>query len=121
MSKLDRMIEDALGAEDRAILSDYGEQGLLGQVGGLFAVKLGWWNALTVLMQVLLFAGAFYAATQFMATDELAAMMRWGALSGLLMLAVSVIKLMHWEEMQTNRVIRELKRLQLQIARGSQG
>jgi len=117
MSKLDKMIEDALSAEDRSLFAHYGERGLVGEIGGLFSGKMGWWNALTVVIQVILFAGAFYAATKFIAIDDLPAMIRWGALSGLLMLAVSVIKLMHWEEMQANRVIREIKRLQLQIAR----
>lgn len=117
MSKLDKMIEEALGAEDRALFSRYGEQGLIGQVGEMFSGKMGWWNWLTMLIQLIMLAGALYAAAKFIAVEDIAAMIRWGALAGLLVFAVSFIKLMHWEQMQANRIIREVKRLQLQIAR----
>lgn len=52
-----------------------------------------------------------------MATDDVALMIRWGGLCALLMVAVSVIKLMHWEQMQANRVNREVKRVELLLAR----
>lgn len=58
MSKLDRMIEDALDKEDRALFAQHGDQGLVGEVAGLFGGKLGPWNALTAVMQIILFAGA---------------------------------------------------------------
>ncbi len=117
MSKLDKAIEEALDAEDRAIFAQYGEQGLFAQVGGLFTGSLGFVNAMSAVAQVALFIGALYAATQFLAADALPAMVRWGALSGLLMLAVGFIKLMQWEQMQANRIIREVKRIELQLAR----
>lgn len=117
MRNLDKAIEEALGAEDRALFAEYDEQGLFGQVGGLFTGKLGFVNAMSALAQIVMFVGAFYAATQFLAEDELLAMVRWGALSGLLMLAVGFIKLMQWEQMQANRILREIKRVELQLAR----
>ncbi len=117
MSELDRMIEEALDAEDRAILDKYGEQELLGQVGGLFRGKLGWWIALTSFVQIALFAGAVYAAIQFVRVDDLTHMIRWGGLSAFLMSAVAVIKLMFFMRMQTNDILREVKRVELQLAR----
>ncbi len=117
MSRLDRLIEDALDAEDRAIFAQYGEQGLFGQVGGLFTGRLGWVNAVQAVTQIALFAGAVYAAAKFVGVDDLPQMIRWGALAGLLMLAVSVIKLMQWQQIQANRIIREVKRVELQLAR----
>lgn len=118
MSKLDQMIEEALGAEDRALLSRFGEQGLIGEVGGLFSGKMGWWVALTSVVQVLLFAGAVYAAVQCLTLSDPVAMLRWGLAVLAAFMAISVIKIMHWQQMQANRVIREVKRLQLQLARG---
>ncbi len=117
MSRLDRLIEEALDAEDRAIFASQGEQGFFGQVGGLFAGPLGWMSALTMIVQIAMFAGALYAARQFLVVDDAAAMLRWGALAGLLMAAMSVIKLMHWSQMQANRAIREIKRVELMLAR----
>jgi hypothetical protein len=117
MNKLDRMIEDALDAEDRAILAEFPERGMFGDIAGLFGGKYGPWNLLTVFIQVLAFAGVLYAGRQFLATDDVAAMLRWGALAALLFAAMSFIKLMHWEQVHANRIIREIKRLELQIAR----
>lgn len=117
MSKLDKLIEDALDKEDRALFSKYGEPGMFGEIAGLFAGKFGPWNALTVVMQVILFIGALYAGKEFLASADVPGMIRWGGLCALLMIAVSVIKLMHWQQVQANRVIREVKRVELLIAR----
>lgn len=117
MSKLDQMIEEALDTEDRALFANYGEEGLFSQIGGLFTGRLGWVNALTAVAQIALFAGALYAASRFVTVDHLAAMIRWGALAGFLMMAVAVIKLLQWEQIQANRIIREVKRVELQLAR----
>ena len=117
MSKLDRMIEEALDAEDRALFAELGERGMFGQIGELFSGKFGPWNIMTAIMQVIMFAGALYAGRQFIAVDDLSAMIRWGALAALLVAAMSAIKLMQWQQVQANRVIREVKRVELQFVR----
>lgn len=118
MSKLDQMIEDALGAEDRALFQRFGERGLMGETAELFTGKMGWWNALSSLVQVALFAAALYATSKFLTLEDPVFVLRWGVAASVLFMAMSVIKLMHWQQMQSNRVIREVKRLQLQLARG---
>ncbi|MEK7266791.1 MAG: DUF6768 family protein [Pseudomonadota bacterium] len=117
MSKLDQLIEETLGAEDRALFAQYGERGMFGEIAGLFTGKFGPWNILTAIMQILMFAGALYAGRQFLAVDETLAMIRWGALTALLFAAMSTIKLMQWQQVQANRIIREVKRVELQLAR----
>lgn len=117
MNKLDRMIEEALDAEDREIFAQYGEKGMFTEIVGLFSGKFGPWNILTATIQVIMFAGALYAGRQFIAVDNLPDMIRWGALASLLIAAMSVIKLMQWQQVQANRVIREVKRVELQLAR----
>jgi hypothetical protein len=117
MSELDRLIEEALDAEDRAILEKYGEQGLFTQMGGLFRGKTAWWTLMVTVVQIALFVGAVGAAVQFMRVEDPAGMLRWGGLAGLLMMAVGIIKLMLFARMQTNDILREVKRVELQIAR----
>lgn len=117
MSKLDRMIEEALDAEDRAVFAEYGEKGLFGEVGELFSGKMAPWNMINIVVQFALFAGALYAARQFIEIDETAAMIRWGTLALALFLSMGVIKIMQWQQVQANRVIREVKRVELQLAR----
>lgn len=117
MNKLDRLIEDALDAEDRAILAQYGEKGLFGEVGELFTGKMAPWNMIHAIVQIALFAGALYAGRQFLAIDDVVEMTRWGVLALGIFMAMGVIKIMQWQQVQANRVIREVKRVELQIAR----
>lgn len=117
MDDLDRKIEAALSAEDRAVLSQYGEQGLLGQVRGLFSGKLGWLSAVTFVAATLMFAIGVWAAWKFYHADDIATMLRWAGLAWFGLMAQIMIKLWSWMRMETNRVIREVKRLELQIAR----
>lgn len=117
MNKLDRMIEEALDAEDRAVLAQYGEKGIFGEVAELFTGKLGWINFAQFVVQFALFAGALYAGGRVIALDEPAALIRWSALVLGLFMAMGVIKIMQWQQMQANRVIREVKRVELQLAR----
>lgn len=119
MSKLDRLIEDALNDEDRALFAKYGEQGLFGQVGELFTGRLGWVNAITLVAQLAIFAGALYAGRRFLMVEDGLEALRWGALLGSLLIAMSVIKVMQWTQVQANRVIREVKRVELQIAKSN--
>ena len=117
MNRLDKMISEALDAEDRALFSQYGERGMFGEIAGLFSGSFAPWNILTMIIQVLMFAGSLYAARQFLVVDDLPEMIRWGALAALLFAAISVIKLMHWEQVQANRVIREIKRVEVLLSR----
>lgn len=121
MSKLDKMIEDALTSEDRAIYAQFEERGMLGDVATLFGGKYGPWNVLSMIIQVLAFAGVLYAGRQFLAVDDIMSMTRWGALATLLFAVMSFIKLMHWQQVHANRIIREIKRVELQLARSRAG
>ena len=117
MSKLDKLIEDQLNAEDRALFDQYGEKGLFGEVGELFAGKMGPWNGIQLVAQFALLAVGIYAGREIITTDDPAAMLRYGVVFIGIFIAMSVIKLMQWQQIQANRVIREVKRVELQIAR----
>lgn len=117
MSKLDQMIEDALGEEDRALFQRFAERGLMGETAALFTGKMGWWNILSSLIQLALFAAAIFAAMKILTLEDPVLVMRWGVAAFVLFMAMSAIKLVHWQQMQANRIIREVKRLELQLAR----
>ena len=71
---------------------------------------------LTVLMFVVSFAFFFvaaWAAVRFYGAETVTQQLRWGALALLFMLFVMFMKVWFWLEMHTNRVLRELKRIEL--------
>ncbi len=116
--RVDRMIDEALVAEERELLRRIGEEpNYFVQLGGAFAGRLGWINGAMMLAQVLLFLAGVYAAVQFFTADDPLLAIRWGVPAAVLVLMSLMIKLAIWPTIQTNRVLRELKRLELQLAR----
>ncbi|WDI32410.1 hypothetical protein PUV54_04280 [Hyphococcus flavus] len=117
MDDLDRKIEEALNAEDREILSQFGEQGIFGQIGSLFQGKLGWISMITFIVATVMFVVGAWAAWKFYMANEVVTMLKWAGLAWLGLMTQIMIKLWSWMRMESNRVLREVKRLELQIAR----
>lgn len=120
MRDLDKLIDEALDAEEREILRSIGgEQGFFAQAFGLFSGPAAWVNALLMVVQTALFFGGVWAAWNFFHAGEALAALRWGLPAAVLLLTGLIIKMALVPAMQANRVIRELKRLELQLARAS--
>jgi hypothetical protein len=118
MRDIDKMIDEAIGAEERKLLDQIGrERGHFGQIADMFTTgPSAWMNVALMIAQSVLFIGGCYAAWEFYrATDPLTAM-QWGlpAVAGIL--SSLIIKLSMWPSMHTNRIMRELKRIELQVA-----
>ncbi len=117
MDDLDKKIAEALSAEDRAMLDKFGEQGLFGQLGGLFRGKLGWLSAVTFVVATVMFVIGAWAAWKFYMADDVVTMLKWAGLAWIGLMTQIMIKLWSWMRMESNRVLREVKRLELQMAR----
>lgn len=120
MHDLDKVIGEALDAEERELLKSIGEEpSFFSQAFGVFSGSVGWVHFLLMGIQGLVFiAGALAAWNFFQAADVLTAL-RWGLPAGVLLLMSLIIKMGMWPTLQTNRVIRELKRLELQMAQAT--
>lgn len=117
MRDLDDVIEAALGEEERALLSRIGgEPGFLGQALGLFRGRLGWINAWLMFVQAAVFLAGAYAAWRFFAAPEPVSQLRWGLPAAVLLIVSTMIKLAVWPEIHANRLMRELKRIELRLA-----
>tara|TARA_R110002124_G_scaffold91809_11_gene233528 strand:- start:1122 stop:1511 length:390 start_codon:yes stop_codon:yes gene_type:complete len=115
---LDAMIAEALDAEDRELLDRLGsEPGYFAQALGLFGGQLGWVMWVTYITNIAAAGLAIWSAWQMIgATDALAAI-RWGVASLAAMQVGLFMKGFLGQQMQNNRVIREVKRLELQLVR----
>jgi hypothetical protein len=119
MSELDRNIEATLREEDRAFLArlDH-EPGYFSQVGGLLSGSLAWVNVLLMIVQAAMFLGGVWCAWEFFNATDTIMSLRWGISAAVLMIVGAVLKIgTLWPSMQANRLLREIKRLELQIAR----
>ena len=117
INELDDKIREALSEQDQALMAHFDEQGLLGQLGTLFQGKLAWLSVVTMIAGTVMFAIGVYAAWKFATIDDVTTMLRWGGIAWFGMIAMSMIKQWSWMRMETNRTLREIKRLELQIAR----
>jgi len=117
MNDLDQAIRQSLSAEDAALLDRLGaDHALHRQVLATFEGHLRWFNVAGWIAGVALFGVACVLAWRFLQAEELAAMLRWGAASALAFAGLALIKVWFWLELQKNAIVREVKRLEVQVA-----
>jgi len=117
MRDIDSMIDEALGAEEREVLRKIGDEpGFFERALGLFGAGVGWMVILMMVIQTLLFFAGLWAAWNFFEAGDPVTQLRWGLPAAVLMLMALSIKLSVAPSIHANRIIVELKRLQLQLA-----
>jgi hypothetical protein len=117
-SKLDDAIRGALSAEDAEFLARFErEPNVFVQTTGLFRGGFGWINGLFLAVFIPIAFFVVFAAWKFATLEDLRAMLHWGAMGAFAVVVLALIRLWFFMELQTNRVIREIKRLELQVAR----
>jgi uncharacterized membrane protein len=117
MNDLDQAIRQSLSAEDTALLDRLGaDQALHRQVLATFEGHLRWFNVLGWIVGVVLFGVGCLTAWRFLQAQEVRDMLRWGAGSALAFAGIALIKIWFWLELEKNAIVREVKRLELQIA-----
>ena len=107
------MIEAALSGQDQRILSETEELGCFALGFSQFRGKLGWVTWVIMSVQITLFAISIWCAIRFFGSTEPLEAIKWGIPGGVLMLMATLMKLSLWPQMQADRVIREVKRLEL--------
>ena len=115
MSKLDDLILEALSAQEQDILKDTEELGWFALGTNLFKGKLGWVSWVVMITQTCLFLIGAYAAWQFFQATETIAALQWGFSAVVLLLAAMMLKMSMMPQIQADRVLRELKRVELLI------
>ncbi len=117
MTHTDDTIRGALSADDRAFLDNLeSERGLFTQIGDSLGGTLGGWAKLVFAIAVLLGAFMLYAAYLTLTADTYEAALGWGmALIGTLILQ-GFVKEWLFARMNMLTVLREVKRLQVQVA-----
>jgi hypothetical protein len=117
MNDLDHAIRQSLSAEDAELLDRLSaDQPLHRQVLATFAGQLRWFNAGGWIAGFVLFGVAAYLAWRFARTQEIREMLRWGAASALAFAGVALVKVWFWLELEKNAIVREVKRLEVQVA-----
>lgn len=116
MDKLDRLIEQALEKEDAQLVGDTAELGYFALGFGLFRGKHAWVTWVVMVVQTVMFAIGVWCAIHFFQASEMLAALKWG-ISGATILIMGInLKLSLVPQMQADRIIREIKRVELMLA-----
>lgn len=116
MEEIDNLIKETLTQEEAKFYDELDEQNVFQMVFGLFSGKNKW---ILVMMNIviLIFFGLFiYCLVQFFNTDNTNELIKWGLGGLLFMFGVSMLKVFAWMQMDKNALLRELKRLELQVS-----
>jgi hypothetical protein len=118
MSDVDRLIEQALDDEDRALREVLGkEPGVLGGFWRLLTGPRAWANWVMLVSQGIMFVvGVWFAWEFFQASDALGAL-RYGLPAVTLFVMAIVIKTSMTPYISENRLLTEIRRLELRIER----
>lgn len=119
MTDIDQLIDEALRAEERALLASIDpEPGYVRQILALFGGRHGWVNRVLAIAQALMFAGGLWAAIRFFGASDALTALHWGLPAAVLLILSLTIKMAMYPVVEIQRLLRELKRLELQVAIG---
>jgi hypothetical protein len=119
MTNIDRAIRDALSKEDAEFLARFEDDNPINEALGTFSGRWGAMNILAALMSFALFGAFVYCVWNAFSASDVRATVMWSTGAIWTSLAVAMLKIYFFMEMNKNVVLREVKRLELQIARGA--
>ncbi len=118
MNVLDDKIREALQQEDAELLEDVGgEPSIFEMLMETFRGRHRWLVFLTMFWTIVFMVLGVLSVVRFFRAEETRDMLMWAAASAFLLSGVSMMKVWYWMELNKNSVTREIKRLELQIAR----
>lgn len=112
---IDKLIKEALQPEEVALFDELKEQNLFEMVGGLYSGKLKWIMILMQIVMVAAFVLFIYCLIQFLNVDSTNELIKWGAAGFMCMIVISMMKLFAWMQIDKNALLREIKRLELEM------
>jgi len=114
--EIDALIKETLTQEEAKFYDELEEQGLWGMIGSLFQGKLGWFVVLMNGINLIVFGILIYCLIQFFNVTDTNELIKWGLGIIICLIFNTMIKLYAWMQMDKNAILREMKRLELQVS-----
>lgn len=117
MKDIDEKIRDALEQEDSELLEHYRrEQSISQMVIDSFRSRYRWLVVLVFTVGTAFFLLEFVVAYQFFHAESTRAMIAWATGFVFCAIAIAMMKVWYWLELNKNSLAREIKRLELELA-----
>jgi len=114
--KIDELIKEALSKEEANFYDELGEQNLIAKLGEAHKGRTGWLVTVMTLMHIFVFVVFVYCTVQFFNTEETNELIKWASAGFICLVFMGMMKLYIWMQMDKNDILRELKRLELQVS-----
>jgi hypothetical protein len=108
MNDIDSKIRAALQSD-----SPNEDANLAEEVINVFRGRNRWMHAIVVVVSLVFLAAGVWASFRFYHAEVVREQLLWGGLALVALLAISFMKVWFWLEMHTNRILREVKRVEL--------
>ncbi len=119
-NEIDKLIKESLTSEDAKFYEELEEQNLMAKLGQAHKGKLGWLVRLMSVLHIVIFVLFIFCTVRFFNTGDTKELIQWAAAGFIAWGFMAMMKLFIWMQMDKNDVLRELKRIELQIAALSQ-
>ncbi len=113
---IDQLIRAALNEEERQAYDDLGEQDIVGMALGSFSGRNKALSILMMFIAAVFFVLAVYSAVQFFSVEATKDLIMWASGFVFFMMGTTAMKVWWWMEMEKNATVREIKRVELQLA-----
>jgi len=113
---IDQLIKETLTQEEAKFYEDLDEQGVFQMIWGLFKGKNKWIILLMNILTLVFFVLFIYSVVQFFNAEETKELIKWSIGAIMFLLGVSMLKVFSWMQMDKNALLREIKRLELQVS-----
>ncbi|WP_299158828.1 DUF6768 family protein [uncultured Tenacibaculum sp.] len=113
---IDKLIKETLTQEEAKFYEELDEQNVFQMISGLFQGKNKWIMILMNFMTLIFFGLFIYCMIQFFESEATKDLIQWGVGTLIFLLGVSMLKIFAWMQMDKNALLREIKRLELQVS-----
>jgi hypothetical protein len=114
--KIDELIRETLSAEEAAFYDSLEEKDLFGKLGAVYRGKMGWLSIIMTIVQLLIFVVFVGCLVIFLDAETTEELIKWGAAGFCCLLAMTMLKLFIWMQMDKNDLMQEIKKLELILA-----
>lgn len=115
MSKVDEVVRSALPQSEAQVIKETEPLGYFALGLSQFTGRFGWVSWAVMLTQATMFVIGVWCAVQFYQATEVLSAVKWGISGASLIIMATVTKMSLMPQMQADRILRELKRVELLI------
>lgn len=114
--EIDQLITESLTREEAEFYDSLEEGGLFQKIGGLYSGKMRWMAIATAIVNTIALIVSVYCLYLIFTVPEATAIIRYTAVMIIAWSFGCMVKLWSWMQMDKNTIIREMKRLEFQVA-----